>query len=518
MDLSEKEIKIIQAWIIDNQVDFYKWLELNGMDVTKVDPSMVIMLAFRYDPVLFIEMVCGTKLQEWQKKFMYAVRDNQQVSVRSGTGIGKSTAVALLTIWWVFTHNIDNAGCMVACLSVSEKQIKSGIWKEVGIWYTKMKPWAKELLEYQGERLFQKANQKNAYAEVRVANAETPETLAGMHSNNMLVICDEASGFSNATFDILDGAMTTENAKMILISNPRSNNGLFYDTHRNPNIKKLWVTFHIPAKPEYSDRITQKWVDNQLAKCGGDIDDSEYRIKILGEFPEVEDMVVVSRILAEKAIKSQSIETDGMFIYWGLDPARSEGGDRTALAKRRGNTLLEPIQTWKTGDSTVTINRIYREYHDAKPADKPATIFIELDGLGAPIYDQLINMGLPVSGIRSGGGPKDKTKYINKRAEMWFNLRDWFKAKNRKFVVKQHSDIEQYEQLVNELSCVKYQYTGTGKIKIESKDEIKKRLKWSTDLADALGLTLFGDDSNKYNYEDVDIDYSYIMDSPHCFK
>jgi hypothetical protein len=48
------------------------------------------------------------------------------------------------------------------------------------------------------------------------------------------------------------------------------------------------------------------------------------------------------------------------------------------------------------------------------------------------------------------------------------------------------------ETLIAELTMPKYSFTSTGKIKVESKDELKKRYPRSPDVADAFCLT-FGD-------------------------
>ena len=47
--------------------------------------------------------------------------------------------------------------------------------------------------------------------------------------------------------------------------------------------------------------------------------------------------------------------------------------------------------------------------------------------------------------------------------------------------------------LISELTNIRYKYLSTGKLKIESKDELKRRGQRSPDVADAFILTFAGD-------------------------
>ena len=75
--------------------------------------------------------------------------------------------------------------------------------------------------------------------------------------------------------------------------------------------------------------------------------------------------------------------------------------------------------------------------------------------------------------------------YLNLRAELWFKLKDWLAAKDCKLP----SD----SGLFSELVSPQYQFTSSGKMKIESKDEMRKRGLPSPDKADAICLTLASD-------------------------
>jgi len=60
----------------------------------------------------------------------------------------------------------------------------------------------------------------------------------------MLIVCDEASGIPDPTFIPLEGALTSQDNKVLLIGNMTKNTGYFYDTHFNPDIAKDWNRLH----------------------------------------------------------------------------------------------------------------------------------------------------------------------------------------------------------------------------------------------------------------------------------
>ena len=75
------------------------------------------------------------------------------------------------------------------------------------------------------------------------------------------------------------------------------------------------------------------------------------------------------------------------------------GDDRTALAKRQSNRLLEPIQHWSGTDLMATAGKIKAEYEETQYGMRPSEILIDAIGLGAGVYDRCRELGLPVKAI-----------------------------------------------------------------------------------------------------------------------
>lgn len=99
-------------------------------------------------------------------------------------------------------------------------------------------------------------------------------------------------------------------------------------------------------------------------------------------------------------------------------------------------------------------------------------------GYGSGVIDSLLQAGQSPQGIPFSGKAIDN-RYLNKRAEMWFNMAEW---------VKRGGALPNIPELARELSSVTYTFQN-GKFRIEEKELIKARLGFSPDYADALCLT-----------------------------
>ena len=167
---------------------------------------------------------------------------------------------------------------------------------------------------------------------------------------------------------------------------------------------------------------------------------------------------------------------------WGVDVARF-GADSSALCKRKGNAITEPIRLWRNLDTMQLTGAIKAEYDECQ--EKPVEIFVDAIGLGAGVADRLREMGLPAYAINVSESPAMGQHYLNLRAELWYKAKNWLEGRD----VKLPND----DRLKSELVTVRYTYTSSGRVKIESKAELKKRGVASPDSADAFVLTFASD-------------------------
>jgi hypothetical protein len=143
--------------------------------------------------------------------------------------------------------------------------------------------------------------------------------------------------------------------------------------------------------------------------------------------------------------------------------------------------VLEPVKTWKNLDLMALTGAVLHEYESTDHKDRPAEILIDSIGLGAGVVDRLRELKLPARGINVGESPAFKGQYMNLRAELWSKAKAWLEARDCK--------LPRDERLVNELSSPRYSFMSNGKLKLESKDDMKRRGLRSPDVADAFVLT-----------------------------
>lgn len=167
----------------------------------------------------------------------------------------------------------------------------------------------------------------------------------------------------------------------------------------------------------------------------------------------------------------------------GVDPARF-GDDRTSISYRQGRKC-HWIQSHSKKDTMevagIVVTIINKEGFKSSSGDR---VFIDVGGLGAGVYDRLKELiadkALLVA-INFGGAPINATKYRNKRAEMWGEMRDWF--------FNEPCQVPDSDELHADLTQCKYKYDSNNALEIEKKEDMKKRGLRSPDCGDALGLT-----------------------------
>jgi hypothetical protein len=98
-------------------------------------------------------------------------------------------------------------------------------------------------------------------------------------------------------------------------------------------------------------------------------------------------------------------------------------------------------------------------------------------GVGAGVYDRLIELGLPVTPYNGGEAPFDNERFVNARAEDYWNLRELFE--NGEIDIDELDD-----KLAAQLGSIKWGVDSRGRIRIESKDDMRKRGMPSPDRAD----------------------------------
>jgi hypothetical protein len=430
----------------------------------------------RNNPLLFVTDILGATPEPWQADALDAVGQHDRVSIRSGHGVGKTTLEAWLILWFLLTRK----NCKVPVAANSQDQLRDTIWPEIAKWHRKLPEALKGMIDVQAERVVVVHDPEGAFAVRRTASKDNPEALQGFHAEHLLFLIDEASGIPDIVFEVGMGALSTPGAKVVMAGNPTRTSGFFFDTHHS--LRDRWHTLHVscldvPRAQGHIEDIKTKYGDSSNA----------WRVRVLGEFPTADDETVIPLELVQGAVGREVSKPD-YYPIWGVDIARF-GDDRTAIAKRQANRLLEPIKFWSSKDLMVTSGMIKAEYDQTPYDERPSDILIDAIGLGAGVYDRCKELGLPVRAINVGESAATRDNCMRLRDELWFKGREWFQERI--------CSIPKDDALVAELTAPIYTFTSTGKMVVESKSDMKKRGLRSPDLADAFLLTLAGQDKRR---------------------
>jgi phage terminase large subunit len=442
--------------------------------MTEANPLEEFVLRYRDNPVLFVKEVLGATPYDYQAEFLDALASGERkMSVRSGHGTGKSTTSSWAMLWYVLLRFPNK----VVVTAPTSGQLFDALFAELKRWINELPPQLQVLLTVKSDRVELSAAPAEAFISARTSRAETPEALAGVHSENVLLVVDEASGVPEKVFEAAAGSMSGHSATTILLSNPTRSSGTFFESQTR--LAGTWWTRRWSCVE--SPLVSEEFVDEMRARYGED--SNAFRIRVLGEFPMADDDTIIPFHLADSAIKRDIEIPEDTKPIWGLDVARF-GADKTALCKRYGNVVTE-ITSWQGLDLMQTVGRVMAEYEGLSPSMRPSEILVDSIGVGGGVVDRLRELGAPVRGINVGEAPAMGNTYMNLRAELWFKTKGWLEDRSCK--------LPNDDQLLAELTSIRYGFTPGGKMKAESKDDMRKRGLKSPDLADALCLTMASD-------------------------
>jgi hypothetical protein len=429
--------------------------------------------AYGNDPVLFVEEMLGAQPFDYQAEFLRALLDERKMSVKSGHGTGKSTTASWAMLWFMLLRY----PCKVVVTAPTSSQLFDAMFAELKRWINELPKELQQLLNVKSDRVELVSAPAEAFISCRTARAETPEALAGVHSDNVLLIIDEASGVPEQVYEAAAGSMSGHNATTLMLSNPTRSSGTFFESHNR--MANSWWTRTWSCKD--SPLVSHEFVDEMELRYGPE--SNAYRVRVLGEFPLSDDNTIIPYHLVEAAQNRDVVVSDEATVVWGLDVARF-GSDATALCKRQGPIVTE-LRSWRGLDLMQTTGRIVAEYEALAPSKRPAEILVDSIGVGSGVVDRLQELGLPVRGVNVAESPSMGDTYMNLRSELWFKCKAWLEDRSCK--------LPKDDQLIAELTAIRYSFTSSGKMKAESKDEMRKRGLGSPDLADALCLTMASD-------------------------
>ena len=432
-----------------------------------------------HSPVAFAREVLGVELWHKQVEALTALTEHRRVAVKSGNGLGKGFCAAVAVLWFIHTR----PDAIVLTTAPTFRQVRHILWRQIRRLYG---PAAETL----GGRMLDTRWELPDGRYAMGLSADGADQFQGFHSPNVFIVVDEAEGVGDEIYEAIESVMTSAEPLLLLIGNPTTISGAFRRAffeesriYRNISISALDSPNVQAGRIVIPGLTTPRWVEERLEIWGED--NPIYQARVLGEFPDQGDNTLLNLSDIEAATRRPhpGIEygAGGEGVILGVDVARF-GSDRSVILRRRGDRV-EDIRVLRQMDTMQLAGWVAAAIRECNPAQ----VYADEIGVGAGVVDRLRELGHPVRGVNVAHKAHQDGLYANLRAEGYWTLRQRFMSGS--------ISIPADSQLVGELAALRYSYDSQGRLRMESKDEMRKRGLPSPDKADALMLAFLAPSS-----------------------
>ena len=227
-------------------------------------------------------------------------------------------------------------------------------------------------------------------------------------------------------------------------------------------------------------------ISGQIATYG---EDSDFiRVRVKGQFPRAGSLQFISSEICDTCMLWDA-PYESFFqlpIILGVDVARF-GEDKSVIAARQGRKIikLHRYRGLDTMQMAAKVQKAIKKYH-------PMVTFVDGVGIGAGVVDRLRMLGHDIVEVNAGNKPDDDEAYYNKRVEMWDRMRIQMTA---------GMDIPNDADLRKAIIGIEYGYNDKEQMRLERKQDMKKRGLESPDDGDAIAHTfaeMVGDSNMQY--------------------
>lgn len=466
-------------------------LELLAMSIFTLktrqkDPLNQYRDKYMYRPLDWADTFVEIDLPRYLRRALQRIQDGcQKLAIHGPHGIGKTVLVSLLLLW-VGSTSYD---CKVITTASAWRQLTKYLWPEIHKWSIRVN-WGRighfpNLLRLEGS--FSETAKMFAVA------CSNSATIEGAHAERVLYLYDEAKSIPPTTWEASEGAFSTPGRHLqVALSTPGEASGIFYDVCARQKGYEDWEVVYVsPREAIRAGRMSIEWAKRCRARWG--VGNPVYQNRVWGLFAEQgEDNVIPLRWI-EMAVerwhtwREAGAALEGKHCVGG-DVSRG-GADRTALAHRHGAIIenIDYYQKDQTRDTMVTAGHVVIACGDEGVAK------LDVIGIGAGVVDRCREtMGEDrVIAINAGEGTKltdrsGELLFLNVRAAMWWNMREMLDPQNHEELC-----LPDDPEMIGDLAAPKWHPSSSGKIQIESKDNIRKRLGRSTDAGDAVCQAFF---------------------------
>lgn len=459
------------------------------------------------NPLGFITEVLGGKPWAAQERIAEAVLDAPQTVVRSCNAAGKDWIAAHLALWWVYARR-----GLVLLTGPTERQVREIVMGEVARAWSRATGLPGELYT-NSLRLG-----REEHAGILAFTSTQASRLTGFHAPRVFAVLTEAQGVEDFAYEGMIACATGTDDRLLAVGNPLSPSGRFFVVSRSETWRSIQVSAEdhpnvAQGREVIPGGVSRAFVERIAKEYGRG--SGVYRARVEGEFPDSGDEGLFQRSWLESAADRWE---DGAFRdavekaepLVAVDPARY-GPDSTVLVVRLG-PRLDRIVSWSRAGTMETVDRIRdeagkagvtRQFYGPHPRrgefginprlrryrhqnhwrGGTGHLVVDAVGLGGGVADRLEQLRYHVSSFNGGRRARDKKRFLNARAEAYWELRERLEEGT--------IALPRDEKLFDELVAIRWKPTSLGQIQIESKDDLRDRLGRSPDRADAVSMAFY---------------------------
>ncbi len=406
----------------------------------------------------------------------------KRLAIRGPHGLGKTAILSWVILWFALTR--DGKDWKIPCTASAWRQLIHFLFPELHKWARSLR-W-----ERIGRKPFDTRSEllslslKLTTGEAFAVASDKAATIEGAHAEELLYIFDEAKTIPDDTFDAAEGAFAEGRAWAIAASTPGEPQGRFHAIHsRKPGFGD-WVVVHVTKQQCIAaGRMSLEWAEQRERQWGKN--SAVYQNRVEGEFASSEEDGIIPlawvELANERWLALQDAGEWGDLTAVGADIGRS-GSDPTVLALRYTDAIKELRRSAKE-DIMQTTGRIINALDSGKNG---AEAIVDVIGIGAGVVDRLREQKKPVRAFNASVKTDLKDapgilSFINLRSASWWGMRERLDPNSGIPTALPPDDL-----LTGDLTAPHWRINSTGRIQVESKDDIKKRLGRSPDSGDSV--------------------------------
>jgi hypothetical protein len=476
---------------------------------------------YQTDPRAWVEERAREYIWEIQARILESIRDHKNTAIRSCHGSGKSHIVSRAICWWL-DPNVHALGSAFAVTTApSWPQIEAILWRYIRKLHTKMSLPGRVTLDCQWHMSDQRTQRYRVgdRTEELIAMGRKPadydeNALQGIHARYVLGVIDEANGVPKQLYDAMLAITTNDTSRVVAIGNPDDPGSHFAEITR-PGTN--WNVIDIPAfiTPNISDRlaveldlppndrllrqrynviredvpedvkdelVSENWIRERAKDWG--VGSPLWESRVMGRFPLITDDTLISPAMLEK---SYQCHHPGLELgQYGVDIARY-GQDKSSMYRNRG-FQIRLHKEWGKRDTEESADIVENELRKHGPTRPPVNI--DAIGVGSGVFDKLRRRGHNVRAIYGSESARNKRRFKNRRAEMYWTLRT--------LMDEGAIDLDPDDtSLAAQLGSIRWWEDSAGRIVVESKDDMRSRGLPSPDKADAVAMSILKHGSPK---------------------